>query len=179
MARSLRDLRQKIKGVKSTRQVTKAMELVAASKMRRAMQSTQMLRRYASTSWNILQRIAQVHPGAHPYLEKRPVRKVLCIVLSTDRGLCGGLNAQVFRTLLQHLQDLRGIPTFERIDFIAVGRKAQQFLHRQSQSVIAAFPAMSNHPRFKDIYPLSKMVIDAFLGGTHDPRCRLCVFFSP
>ncbi len=144
------------------------MELVAASKMRRAMQNTQMLRRYASTSWNILQRIAQVHPGVHPYLEKRAVRRVLCVVLSTDRGLCGGLNAQVFRTLLQHLATLRDIPTFERIDFIAVGRKAQQFLHRQNLSVLAAFPAMSNHPRFRDIYPLSKMVIDSFLGGTHD-----------
>lgn len=168
MARSLRDLRQKIKGVKSTRQVTKAMELVSASKMRKAMHNTQMLRSYAWTAWNILQRIAHVHPESHPYLQARPVRNVLCVVLSTDRGLCGGLNAQLFRTLLQYLDVLKGIPTFQRVDFVAVGQKGQQFLARQGQNVVAAFPAMSNHPTFKDVMPISRMVTNAFLKGEYD-----------
>lgn len=168
MPQNLRDLRQKIKGVKSTRQVTKAMELVAASKMRRAMQHTQALRRYALTAWNILMRIAKVHPDAHPYLRRRPVAKVLCIVFSSDRGLCGGLNAQLFRALLQYQETLKKIPSFERIDYIAIGKKGQQFLARQHGNVIAAFPALSNHPTFKDIYPVSRLLTDAFLKGDYD-----------
>src|SRR3989344_7186380 len=138
MARSLRDIRRKMKAIKSTRQVTKAMELVAASKMRRAVQHAQTLRKYALAAWNILQKIGQKSSAVHPYMENRPVRKVLAGVFTSDRGLCGSLNAQLLRSLSQYIQALGTVPGFEGLAFVAVGRKAQQFLMRNGQKVIAA-----------------------------------------
>jgi F-type H+-transporting ATPase subunit gamma len=168
MARSLRDLRRKMKAIKSTRQVTKAMELVSASKMRRATQNAQMLRRYAGTAWNILERIAQLHPGAHPFLEERPVGNVLAILFSSDRGLAGALNTQLFRAVTQYVRGVRELPGFETLDFIAVGKKGQQYLARTKQHVIAAFPALSNHPTFRDALPIARLSSEGFLNGTYE-----------
>ncbi len=168
MARSLRDLRRKMKAIKSTRQVTKAMELVSASKMRRAVQNAQLLRRYALTAWAILQKLAAAHTGTHPWLQERPVKKVLAIVFTSDRGLCGSLNTQLFRALNQYVNGLKKIGTFEKVDFVAVGRKGQQFLARTGQNVIAAFPALSNHPKFRDVLPMTRMALEGFKNGTYD-----------
>lgn len=168
MARSLRDLRRKMKAIKSTRQVTKAMELVAASKMRRAVQNATTLRRYALTAWAILQKMSSAHHGQHPALVKRPVRKVLAILLTSDRGLCGSLNTQLFRAATQYLRGLQEISTFEKVDFIAVGRKGQQYLSRSGQTVIAAFPGLSNHPGFRDVLPVSRLALDSFRDGAYD-----------
>ncbi len=168
MARSLRDLRRKMKAIKSTHQVTKAMELVAASKMRRAVQNAQNLRRYAFGAWAILNRLADVTGDVHPYLQEREPKKILAILFTSDRGLCGSLNAQMLRTTAQYLKGLRDLKTFEGVDFIAVGRRGQQYLARTGQSVIAAFPAFSNYPTFKDVLPLTKLITESFLAGTYD-----------
>lgn len=162
MANSLRDLRRKMKAIKSTKQVTKAMELVAASKMRRAVQNAVLLRTYALTAWAILQKIALSHRGGHPWLIERPVKRILAILVTSDRGLCGSLNAQLFRSVTHYINACKELEGFERLDFIAVGRKGQQFLKRVDQNVVAAYPALSNHPSFKDILPIAKMGIDGF-----------------
>ena len=200
MARSLRDIRRKMKAIKSTRQVTKAMELVAASKMRRAVLNAQMLRRYASAASGILERIADVHPDLHPYLTERPHRKILALLFTSDRGLCGSLNAQLLRAALKYIQSVQALPGFEQLDFIAVGKKGQQFLARNVSprmhsgdrhvnvspgfqsggSVIAAFPALSNHPSFKDALPIVRLATESFLAGTYDQVVLLYTdFVSP
>lgn len=166
MARSLRDIRRKIKAVKSTRQVTKAMELVAASKMRRAVSNAQMLREYAVSAFDILERIADVSPNLHPFLSERPLKNVLVVLITSDRGLCGSLNAQVFRAAERYLD--QPIPKDGRTDFVAVGRKGQQFLARAQKNVIAAFPAFSNHPQFRDVLPLAKLVSEGYLTEQYD-----------
>ncbi len=168
MAQSLREIRSKIKGFKSTRQVTKAMELVSASKMRRAVQNAVTLRRYARTAWAILRRVAGVNSGTHPFLTERPVRHVLAILITSDRGLCGSLNTQVFRAVTQYVRGLQDLPGPIDMEYIAVGRKGQQFLARTGQKVVAAFPALSNHARFRDVLPVSKMALDGFQAGTYD-----------
>jgi F-type H+-transporting ATPase subunit gamma len=168
MARSLRDLRQKIRGIKATRQVTKAMELVSASKMRKAIQNTTTLRRYSLTAWNILQRVASLSGDAHPALIERPVKNVLAIVFTSDRGLAGNLNAQITRTVTQYLKGLKDIPTFQSVSFVAVGRKGQQFLARTQQKVVAAFPSFSVQPAFRDVLPIAKLALDGFNAGTYD-----------
>ncbi len=168
MARSLRDLRRKMKAIKSTRQVTKAMELVAASKMRRAVQNAETLRAYAQTAWNILQRIAGSQSADHPFLTERPVAKVLAILFSSDRGFCGSLNAQMFGAAMKYIDGLKQIKSFEKVDFVVAGKKGQQFLVRAKQNVIAAFPALSNHPTFPDVLPIARMATDGFLGGEYD-----------
>lgn len=169
MARSLRDLRQKIKGVKSTRQVTKAMELVSASKMRKAIQSTMTLRRYSTTAWDILQRVAALSgEDVHPALKGRPVKKVLAILYTSDRGLAGNLNTQITRTVAQYVKKLQEIPTFKEVHFVALGRKGQQFLARTGQNVVAAFPSFSAKPSFRDVLPVAKMALEEFEKGTYD-----------
>ncbi|TSC79929.1 MAG: F-type H+-transporting ATPase subunit gamma [Candidatus Peregrinibacteria bacterium Gr01-1014_25] len=168
MARSLRDLRRKMKAIKSTRQVTKAMELVAASKMRRAVQNAQILRQYAILAWHILQRLSINNAGMHPYLEQRPAGRILCVVISSDRGLCGSLNTQLFRATTQYVQSVRTLSTFQAMEFVAVGRKGQQFLTRTGQSVIAAFPALSNHPTFKDALPITRFITESYLARKYD-----------
>jgi len=168
MARSLRDLRQKIKGIKATRQVTKAMELVSASKMRRAIQNTMQLRRYSLTAWEILTRVATLSGDPHPALTERPVKNVLVILFTSDRGLAGNLNAQVTRMVTSYLKGLKEIPTYESVSFVAIGRKGQQFLARTGQKVVAAFPALSVQPTFRNILPVARIALDGFKDGTYD-----------
>lgn len=169
MARSLRDIRRKMKAIKSTRQVTKAMELVAASKMRRAVQHAQQLRRYALHGWEILLSLGrQARASDHPFLMQRKVKKVLGIVFTSDRGLCGALNAQLLRSLQQYIKTVSGLSSFETMEFITVGRKGNQLLTRQHRPVIATFPALSNHPTIKDVHPIAKLAIDEFKKGTYD-----------
>jgi F-type H+-transporting ATPase subunit gamma len=165
---SLRDLRRKMKAIQSTRQVTHAMELVAASKMRRAVESADRLRRYAWTAYRILERIAGHHPSLHPYLAGKLPINVLGILFTSDRGLCGSLNATLFRKTAQYISGLKTIPSFKEIQWIAVGKKGRQFLTRMGQNVTAAFPALSNRPTFKDILPIARMAQDAFLEGAVD-----------
>lgn len=157
-----------MKAIRSTRQVTKAMELVAASKMRRSVQNAEMLRRYAHTAWNILQRIAAVHPGVHPFLMERPVEKIFVVVFGSDRGFCGSLNAQLFQAAGKYIEGLKKIESFKSADFVVTGRKPYQYLTRAGQNVIAAFPALSNHPTFKDALPIARMATEGFLSGTYD-----------
>lgn len=168
MARSLRDIRRKMKAIKSTRQVTKAMELVAASKMRKAVQHAQQLRRYALHSWEILLSIGRTHAQGHPFLIQRKVKRVLGIVITSDRGLCGSLNAQLLRSLQQYIKTVSSLKSFEGMDFITVGRKGHQMLTRQGFDVIATFPALSNHPSIKDVTPITKLAIDDFLAEKYD-----------
>src|SRR3989338_5243298 len=123
MAKSLRDIRRKMKAIKSTRQVTKAMELVSASKMRRATQNAVQLRRYASTASRILENIADVHPDLHPYLTERPSEKILALLFTSDRGLCGSLNAQLFRAASAYIRTLKTLQGFQSVEWVAVGRK--------------------------------------------------------
>lgn len=157
-----------MKAIKATKQVTKAMELVAASKMRRAVQNAVLLRKYALAAWTLLQKISRGHRGAHPWLVERPVRRVLAILATSDRGLCGSLNAQISRSVANYVAACKEMHGFEQLDFIAIGRKGQQFLKRAGQNVIAVFPAFSNHPSFKDVLPVARMAIAGFADGSYD-----------
>jgi F-type H+-transporting ATPase subunit gamma len=157
-----------MKAIKSTRQVTKAMELVAASKMRRAVQNAQKLRQYAVTAWKVLQKLAKAQPELHPYLQQRQPKKILVLLFTPDRGLCGNLNAQLLRATTQYLHGLRDLKTFEQVEFVAVGRKGQQFLPRLKQGIVAAFPGFSGFPTFKDVLPIARLATESFLAGTYD-----------
>jgi F-type H+-transporting ATPase subunit gamma len=157
-----------MKAIKGTRQVTKAMELVAASKMRKAVQNAVQLRRYALGAWNVLRRLSLVSNADHPFLRTRPVEKVLCILLTSDRGLCGSLNAHLFKKTATYLREVQTRYPAASVEFVAAGRKGQQFLSRLGHKVVAAFPAFSNHPRFKDVLPICRLALDGFIKGQYD-----------
>lgn len=157
---SLRDIRRRIKSVKNTAQITKAMQMVAASKMRKAQEAALNGRPYAELLNRVLVSLRdRVDPSLHPLLEKRDVKNELVILLSTDKGLCGGLNTNLFREVL-------ALDT-NTTSFISVGRKGTQFLARTKRRMIADF-ALKDQPSFLETKAISKFAIEKFLSGDVD-----------
>jgi F-type H+-transporting ATPase subunit gamma len=157
---STRDIRRRIKSVKNTAQITKAMQMVAAAKMRKAQQAALVGRPYAQLLNVMMAEAARGTVGFdHPLLQARPVNKRAVIVVSTDRGLCGGLNSNVFREAAK----LDKSSTV----FIAAGKKAAQFLGRTKRALVAEF-TYKDTPAFSEARAISKAVQKMFLDGEVD-----------
>ncbi len=155
---STRDIRQRIKSIKNTAQITKAMQMVAASKMRRAQQAALSGRPYATLMNQVL---AEVSTGAgdftHPLMESHSkTGKRAVIVIGTDKGLCGGLNANLLREAALLDKD--------QTDFITAGRKASQFMVRTKRSLVAEF-SYKDTPLFSEARAISKHAQQLFLSG--------------
>lgn len=161
---SMRDIRRRIKSVKNTQQITKAMKMVAAAKLRRAQERATQSRPYKEKLEEVIASIAKSAGGKHPMLVSRPVRKVGYVVISADRGLAGSFNAQVIR---QALLEVKGKSKDEYV-FFAVGRKARDFLVRRDQPVVAEVTGLSDNPTFSDIKGLAEQAVKMFLDETYD-----------
>ena len=156
---STRDIRRRIKSVKNTRQITKAMELVAASKMKKAQDMAVAGREYAYLLADILASISSRLPEVeHPLLQPREVRTRGILVLSTDRGLCGPLNSNLFRMINE---------ISEPAKFVSVGRKSTQFLGRTQRPLIADF-AINDSVDFRDVLVVAEFMVRQFLDGEID-----------
>ena len=156
---NLRDIRRRIKSVKNTSQITRAMQLVAASKMKRAQDSALAGRPYAHLLAKILGPVAgRVVDFQHPFLEARTVSTRGIIVVSTDKGLCGGLNSNLFRELPSRE---------ESVKYITVGRKAAQFISRSGRDLSADF-AISDHVHFPEVRAVINFAVDSYMNGTID-----------
>ena len=157
---SPRDLRRRIKSIRGTAQITRAMQMVAASKMRKAQQAALAARPFAQLLYRI-QRSAtrRTQDFTHPLLEARPVRKRAVILIAADKGLCGALNTNVFRLAAQF------DPTTTR--FITAGRKAAQFVARTGRQLVAEF-AYGDTPTFPEARAIATHARDLFLSGEVD-----------
>ena len=154
------DLRRRIKSVKNTAQITKAMQMVAASKMRKAQAAAIAGRPYQEMLARVLAAVkGRVDPGDHELLAVRPVNKELILIFSTDKGLCGPLNANLFREL--------GEVDREKSEFAVSGRKAVQFITRTRRNLTADF-ALKDTIEFSEIRPIAKFVSDKFISGEVD-----------
>jgi len=157
---SPRELRRRIRSISSTAQITRAMQMVAASKMRKAQQTTLMTRPFARLLYRI-QRYAITHARefTHPLLEARAVRKRAVILIGTDKGLCGALNNNLFRVAAQ----------FDPATtvFIVAGKRAAQFVARTHRQLAAEF-AFGDSPRFDEARPIANFARDLFLKGEVD-----------
>ena len=164
---SVRDLRRRIRSVQNTGKVTNAMSLVAASKMRRAQIAVTQGRPYAQKIQEIISHLAaqpsQEDGAAHALLQERPVQRTGVLVISPDRGLCGGmvsnLNRMVGQFVLEQTAPSR---------MFVVGRKARDFMVRTSQDVNAVFTELGERPAQADTMAVSHLVIDAYSGGDVD-----------
>ncbi len=155
-----RDLRRRIKSIKNTAQITKAMQMVAASKMRKAQEAATAGHPYATVLNRVLARLSEgVDPAAHPLLAKREVNKELVLLLSTNKGLCGALNTNLFREVMP----LDAAKT----DFVAMGKKGAQFLSRMKRNLIAEFP-LADTPSFLQTKTVSKFLIEKFVSKEVD-----------
>jgi F-type H+-transporting ATPase subunit gamma len=167
---STRDIRHRIKSVKNTAQITKAMQMVAASKMRRAQQAAIAGRPYATLMNRVLAEVLH-HAGdfSHPLMEVRQVRKTAVIIISSDKGLCGGLNSNLMREIVK----------LDKVDktsaiFIAAGRKGSQFVARTKRELAAEF-TYRDAPLFSEARVISRFAQDLFLRGDVD---RVDVLFT-
>ena len=157
---SPRDLRRRIKSISGTAQITKAMQMVAASKMRKAQQAALDSRPFARLLYRI-QRSATAHSQSftHPLLEAREVRKRAVVLIAADKGLCGALNTNVFRLATQFDQQTTA--------FITAGRKAAQFVARTGRQLAAEF-AYGDSPTFAEARAIVSLARDMFLKGEVD-----------
>ena len=158
--RSTRDIRRRIKSVKGTAQITKAMQMVASSKMLKAQQGALNFRPFAAMASEIMEHLsADTGDYRHPLMETRAVRKRAVIVISTDKGLCGALNSNLFREVSKY--------DTATTQFIAVGRKAAQFLARTKRKLVAEF-TYHDTPTYGEAQAISKFAQDMFLKGEAD-----------
>ncbi|MGH7976538.1 MAG: ATP synthase F1 subunit gamma [Limisphaerales bacterium] len=156
---STRDIRRRIKSVKNTAQITKAMQMVAAAKMRKAQQAALVGRPYADLMNQILAHAApRIASFNHPLMTKREIKKRAIILVSTDRGLCGGLNGNLFREAAK---------TDKATVFITAGKKGSQFVARTKRNLAAEF-TYKDAPSFAEARAISKFAQDLFLKGEAD-----------
>src|SRR5262245_42462901 len=157
---SPRDLRRRIKSIGGTAQITRAMQMVAASKMRKAQQTATAAAPFARLVYR-LQRIAmlRVRDFSHPALEVRPVRNRAVVLIAGDKGLCGALNTNVFRVAAQY--------PVESTVFVTAGRKAAQFVSRSGRKLAAEF-AYGDSPNYQEARAIASFVRDLFLNGEVD-----------
>ena len=154
------DLRRRIKSVKNTAQITKAMQMVAASKMRKAQAAAIAGRPYQELLARVLAAVkGRVDPGDHLLLAVRPVHQELILIFSTDKGLCGPLNANLLR-------ELGGVDR-AKSEFAVSGRKAVQFITRTRRKLTADF-ALKDTIHFSEIRPIARFVSDKFISGEVD-----------
>lgn len=164
---SSKEIRNKIKSVKNTQQITRAMEMVAASKMRRAQDRMQATRPYADAIKRVVEHVSHSHPEyRHPFLVERPVQHVGVMVVSSDRGLCGGLNVNLFRQVLTFLetQKQQGV----KPHFALLGQKADVFFKRIGGDVWARSKHLGDAPDLTALIGPIKVMLDAYLAGKID-----------
>ncbi|BAW81196.1 F0F1 ATP synthase subunit gamma [Candidatus Nitrosoglobus terrae] len=156
-----KEIRGKIASVKNTQKITRAMEMVAASKMRKAQDRMRSSRPYAGKIRNVIHHLAQAHPEyRHPYLAGRELKKVGFIITSSDRGLCGGLNTNLFRTLLRSMRewDEKGVP----IELCTIGQKASTFFRRFGGQIVAQATHLGDSPRVEDLIGTIKVMLNSY-----------------
>jgi F-type H+-transporting ATPase subunit gamma len=163
---SLRDIRRRIRSVKNTAQITKAMELVAASRMRRAQQRVTQARPYSSAMRAMIARLGAARregEALHPLLQQRPIQRVGLVMLTTDRGLCGALNTNVIRRGTEFL-----LSTEQDAELVTVGRKGQDFMVRRGREIRATFTALGDRPDYMAIVPIARIITEDFERGGID-----------
>lgn len=159
-----KEIKRRIKSVKNTKKITKAMELVAASKMKRAVSSTLASRLYAEYSWEILKSISQNGEQInHPFFIEHEQGKTLFVLITSNRGLCGGYNSQVLK---KSILKLKGLET-ENTDIVTIGKKGSVAMKRTGQNIVATFEELPEQIELSDVIPISKYIVDEYKTGKY------------
>jgi F-type H+-transporting ATPase subunit gamma len=170
-----KEIRTKIKSVQNTRKITKAMEMVAASKMRRAQERMRMARPYGEKIRNVAAHISGANPEyRHPFIvERDTVNRVGIIVVTADKGLCGGLNTNVLRLALQKVREWQA--QSEEIEACAIGNKGLGFLQRLGANISSQVTGLGDRPHMEKLIGAVKVMLD---GYTNDRFDRLMIFYT-
>ncbi len=167
-----KDIQRRIKSINSTKKITKAMEMVAATKMRRTIEAVFKTRTYANLSWetvvNLSESLSENGESFHPLLSKKnEVNKTAMIVITSNRGLCGGFNSSIIKKAHESIQ-LHEAKQNRGVDIIAVGKKAIDMYKYYGYHIEANFPKIDVAYKVSDISPVAKIVLDEFLNKKYD-----------
>jgi F-type H+-transporting ATPase subunit gamma len=163
---NLKSIKKRIVSVKNTRQITKAMKMVSAAKLRRAQENVVAARPYARKLGEVLQSLAgNLEVDLHPLLEKREAKKLLLIVVTSDRGLCGGFNANLCKTAERFIKENKD--GFEQVSLFTVGRKGYEFL-KNRHTIYKNVSNVLAKPNYQTAALLAQDVIDGFQNGEYD-----------
>ena len=162
-----KEIRTQIKSIRNTAKITKAMEMVAAAKMRKAQDRMEASRPYAEKIRTVIGHLMQARPDyRHPFMQEREAKRVGFIIVSTDRGLCGGLNANLFRHTLREMRawQEKGV----EIEVCLVGKKAAQFFKRLNVDIVASIQDLGDVPRVQDLIGAIQVMLNGYSEGTLD-----------
>ena len=164
---STREIRRRIRSVKNISQVTRAMQMVAASKMRRAQEQVLATRPYTEKAWQILNNLARqrgVQEAAHPLLYTREeIRTVGMVLITADKGLCGSYNHNMVQAAARFITELS-----HPVELITVGKRGRDTMWRVGQTIIAEFSDLPAQPGLLDITPIARTIMDGFVEGRFD-----------
>ena len=162
-----KEIRNKIRSVKNMQKITKAMEMVAAAKIRKAQNQMEASRPYAERIRRVVGHLGAANPDyKHPWLVEREVKRVGYIVISTDRGLCGGLNINMFKKVIGELQHWKNEGV--EVDLTLVGAKAVQFFRRLGGNVVGTATHLGDRPQANDLIGAIKVMLDSYSEGNID-----------
>ncbi|HEY6872005.1 MAG TPA: ATP synthase F1 subunit gamma [Geobacteraceae bacterium] len=163
---NLKSIKKRIVSVKNTRQITKAMKMVSAAKLRRAQENVVAARPYAKKIGEVLQRLAQSQDtDGHPLLEKRVAEKALVILVTSDRGLCGGFNANISKAAERYIKERTG--DYTEISLLTIGRKGYEFL-KNRQTIRKNYTGVLSSLNYQTAAMLAQEVIAGYLAGDYD-----------
>ena len=168
-----REIKTKIKSVQNTRKVTRALEMVSASKIRKAQDRMKASRPYARMMRQIVGHVAKANTDyVHPFMaERADIKRIGYVVVSTDRGLCGGLNSQMFRRILADMREWQGKGV--EIEIVCVGQKASTFFRRLKVNMLGSVTHLGEQPQVEQLIGVIKVMLDGFEAGNLD-RVFLC-----
>jgi F-type H+-transporting ATPase subunit gamma len=162
-----KEIRTKIVSVKKTQKITRAMEMVAASKMRKTQERMRRSRPYATKINAVVQHVAKSHSEyQHSYLSQRDIKRVGLVVITTDRGLCGSLNVNLFKEAIHHMKEWQGKNI--SVDLCVVGRKGEAFFKRTGGNVVAFADQLGDAPTVSDIIGVVQVMLNAYDKGEID-----------
>jgi F-type H+-transporting ATPase subunit gamma len=170
-----KEIRTKIKSVQNTRKITKAMEMVAASKMRKAQERMRSTRPYAEKIRNVAAHISHANPEyRHPYLVARDtVKRIGIIVITTDKGLCGGLNTNVLRLVAQNMKQWQA--EGEELDVCCIGNKGLGFMQRLGANIVSQSVGLGDRPSLEKLIGAVKVMLDGYVADRFD---RVMLFYT-
>lgn len=163
---SSREMRMRMKSVRNLAQVTKALETVSASKVRKAVAADASSRPYSEKAWKVLLHLARQpgHKSLHPLLSERfPIKNVLVVMVSSDRGLAGSYNVNVLRNTLFYFDQFE-----QPVNYVCIGKHGRDMLIRRRANVVAEFTDINSPVTFLEVSPIARLIVDDFMNGTYD-----------
>ncbi len=180
MPANTKTIQRRIKSVTNTRKITKAMEMVAAAKMRRAVEAALNTREYATLAWDLLVNLSKNSKQTMPLLQTRAVKKLLVILITSNRGLCGSFNSNIIKKISAELRDPINISRHRiggtviepsknmEIEILGAGRKGAVFAKKNNFDLIASFTDISDTPRLEDVLSICEIAIEDFMAEKYD-----------